>query len=125
MRRAFLPDGRNQKNERVENDLAFCRDDSAKSCFTLSMLSASGAPESWFERLKELFKYPRTSWEKIARAAWVFVILYFLATAVTAVARWTWPPWLRPPIDTGFGVALVIVSIWGGGIFTDFYSKLT
>ncbi len=89
------------------------------------MLSASGAPESWFHRLKELFRHPRTGWEKIARAAWVFAILCFLATAITAFARWTWPTWLRPPLDTGFGVALVVVSIWLGGIFTDFYSKLT
>lgn len=75
-------------------------------------------------------KRPITTWDRVTRCAWIFAIFYLLAILVTQPdwhwwGGWSWPDWLRDIANAGLAVALMVISIWYGGILTDFYSKLT
>jgi diadenosine tetraphosphate (Ap4A) HIT family hydrolase len=82
--------------------------------------------EPFGQRLKSLFKPGRkTAWEKVVRYALVFGVGYPLFLLGVALNSQELLPSVKGLADAAFAVALVIVTIWYGGIITDFYSKLT
>ena len=82
--------------------------------------------EPFIRRFWALMKRPTTVWDGVTRFAWLFTILYVLAIMVTqAWLGSQWPEWLRDIGNAGLAVAIMIISIWYGGILTDFYSMLT
>lgn len=92
------------------------------------MPSPAAPSDSLFQRLKALFKTPVTGWDRVVRAACIFVGIYLVVMVSDASPIWVWE-WVfiqpvRRMLDAGFSVSLVIFSIWYGGILTDFYSKL-
>jgi len=86
---------------------------------------AQAASEPFIQRFRDLLTKPVTRWDKVTRAAWVFAVLYLLAIVAQVVLAWHWPEWVRDTMNAGLAVALMVISIWYGGILTDFYSKLT
>src|SRR5436309_14667715 len=89
------------------------------------MLADEAASEPLTQGFWDVIKRPRTRWDRITRAAWVFAVFYMVVVFVTQVPlKIEWPNWVRDFSNAGFGVALMIISIWYGGILTDFYSKL-
>jgi diadenosine tetraphosphate (Ap4A) HIT family hydrolase len=82
--------------------------------------------EPFGQRLKSLFKPGRkTAWEKVVRCALVFGVSYPAVLLVVALNGRQLLSSVKGLGDAAFAVALVIVTIWYGGIITDFYSKLT
>src|SRR6266436_452808 len=82
--------------------------------------------EPFGQRLKNLFKPGRkTAWEKVVLCALVFGVGYPAVLLVVALNGQELLPSVKGLGDAAFAVALVIVTIWYGGIITDFYSKLT
>lgn len=75
-------------------------------------------------------KWPKTRWSQVTYIAFAFAIVYFVAVVGTQIHwrgnwGWEWPNWLRDTANAALAVALMIISIWYGGILTDFYDKLT
>lgn len=85
------------------------------------------ASDSLASRLKSLFKDPpRNAWDRVVRAACLFVVFYVAAIIAEATPwRWVFILPVKRLMDACFNVSLVIFSIWYGGILTDFYAKLT
>jgi hypothetical protein len=82
--------------------------------------------EPFIRRFWVLMKEPLTVWDRVTRFSWIFTISYVFAILLTqAGLGWKWPDWLRDIGNAGLAVAIMIISIWYGGILTDFYSKLT
>src|SRR2546421_2106464 len=74
--------------------------------------------------------WPKTRWGKVTLVAWIFAISYVFAILATQPKwvpgwGWTWPEWVRDITNAGLAVALMIISIWYGGVLTNFYDKLT
>jgi hypothetical protein len=69
--------------------------------------------------------WPKTRWAQVTLFAWIFAIGYVLAIVLTALKGREWYDWVRDVTSAGFGVALMIISIWYGGVLTNFYDKLT
>jgi diadenosine tetraphosphate (Ap4A) HIT family hydrolase len=84
------------------------------------------ASEPFSQRLKALFRSGRkTAWDKVVRAALLFGVGYPLVCLAVAIAGGVMWPSAKGLADAIFAVSLTIVTIWYGGIITDFYSKLT
>jgi diadenosine tetraphosphate (Ap4A) HIT family hydrolase len=84
------------------------------------------ASEPFFQRLKALFKPGRkTAWDRVVRYALLFGVSYPLILLGVALNGRVLLSSVKGLGDAAFAVALVIVTIWYGGIITDFYSKLT
>lgn len=84
------------------------------------------ASEPFVQRLKTLFKPGRkTAWDRVVRYALLFGVSYPIVLLVVALNSRVLLSSVKGLGDAAFAVALVIVTIWYGGIITDFYSKLT
>jgi diadenosine tetraphosphate (Ap4A) HIT family hydrolase len=84
------------------------------------------ASEPFLQRLKSLFKPGRkTAWDKVVRCALIFGVGYPIVLLTVALNGRALLASVKGLGDAGFAVSLMIVTIWYGGIITDFYSKLT
>lgn len=84
------------------------------------------ASEPFVQRLKSLFKPGRkTAWDRVVCYALVFGVSYPIILFIVALNGHTLLSSVKGLGDAAFAVALVIVTIWYGGIITDFYAKLT
>src|ERR1700730_5082297 len=84
------------------------------------------ASEPFVQRLKALFRPGRkTAWDRVVRYALLFAVGYPIALFLVPLNGRVLLSSVKGLGDAAFAVALVIVTIWYGGIITDFYSKLT
>jgi hypothetical protein len=95
------------------------------------MAQEQATTEPFVKRFWALMRCPITTWDRVTRASWVFTIFYVIAILLLQ-PKWTsswggfeWPEWARDIANAGLAVAIMIISVWYGGILTDFYSKLT
>jgi diadenosine tetraphosphate (Ap4A) HIT family hydrolase len=75
-------------------------------------------------------KLPKTRWATVTLFARIFTGLYILAIIVTQPHwgpnwGWDWPGWVRDITGAILAVAIMILTIWYGGILTNFYDLLT